>query len=456
MHISALCPKFSPDIVTNFCVGSASSGKTFLLPVLTVKISCGKRTTSVSCLIDSGSQRSYLNKEVLKRLKLSVDSTKTNMQINTFIDNSIKEFSEMCLSIDFQEGHRYAVPFLVNDDFNLNFSVDGLNKAFNNLKSRYQVAENFDGDYVRLEGLLGVDSMQYLQLCELITCMGGKAFNLQRGIVPFGNVDSFLTNPQLTSKYANVSNASISQAFNEDASSSDVITDCVIDSSIINFVLDPVKTCFDPLGGVMSDTQVEHNLDRMFSIESLGFSEEASSYDEHYITKFNEEIKFVNGNYHVMLPWTEKIKDVKSNYSVSNAILGRVFDNLHRDNLYEAYKQVLQQQIEDDILEPIPINEINVEDHIWIPHRPVVKHESNVTTKVRIVLNCSLKIGDSPSLNEAAYPGVDLMNDLLMLLVRIRANKYLVASDIKQAFLMIKLARIEDRNRFSILWRNKD
>ena len=62
-----------------------------------------------------------------------------------------------------------------------------------------------------------------------------------------------------------------------------------------------------------------------------------------------------------------------------------------------------------------------------------IKTEESVTTKLRVVLNCSLKTNNKPSLNEAAYAGIDLMNNLLLLLLRTRAFKYVVIFDIKQA-----------------------
>ena len=46
------------------------------------------------------------------------------------------------------------------------------------------------------------------------------------------------------------------------------------------------------------------------------------------------------------------------------------------------------------------------------------------------------------------------MGCLLELLIKIRSNDYVVISDVKQAFLMIKLAKCEDRNKFSILWQD--
>ena len=68
----------------------------------------------------------------------------------------------------------------------------------------------------------------------------------------------------------------------------------------------------------------------------------------------------------------------------------------------------------------------------------------------------SLKIGNSPSLNQASYPGVDSLNDLLSLLFKVRSNKFLVVADVRQAFLQIRLSEEEDRNRFSILWQAPD
>ena len=74
--------------------------------------------------------------------------------------------------------------------------------------------------------------------------------------------------------------------------------------------------------------------------------------------------------------------------------------------------------------------------------------EANVTTKIRPVFNCSLKMGKSPSLNEAAFPGIDLMNNLLSLLLYFRSNFYVLLSDIAKAFLQIRLASEENKNRF--------
>ena len=79
----------------------------------------------------------------------------------------------------------------------------------------------------------------------------------------------------------------------------------------------------------------------------------------------------------------------------------------------------------------------------------MIKTEEQVTTKIRPVFNCSLKTKkELPSLNEAAYTGIDLMGSILKLLFYFRTNKFIMVSDVKQAFLMVKLKKEEDKNKF--------
>ena len=133
----------------------------------------------------------------------------------------------------------------------------------------------------------------------------------------------------------------------------------------------------------------------------------------------------------------------------------KVHSNLIDKNLYDVYNDVFEQQLSDNIIEEVPIDPTECK-HVYIPHRPVIKTEDNVTTKTRIVLNCSLKIGTSPSLNEASYPGVNLLSELFELLIKARADNYIMIADVKQAFLMIKLNKEEDKDRFRVLWLNKE
>ena len=174
------------------------------------------------------------------------------------------------------------------------------------------------------------------------------------------------------------------------------------------------------------------------------------NYDNELVDKFEKGITFTDGHYYVDLPWLEdKVKLVPSNYKIALKVLDRVTSFLQKQNLVESYEEVFDKQLETGIIEEIEVSPQDYENYTWIPHRPVIKTEEQITTKIRPVFNCSLKTAkDSPSLNEAAYPGIDLMSSLLKLMLAFRTNKYTMLSDIKQAFLMIRLKNEFDKNRF--------
>lgn len=441
-HISALCSNYTPGIAAKVCLNAShSSGSTFLLPILTVSVGYGTNKTSINCLFDTGSQRSYISSDVLESLNIE-DNNKSTYLINTFIQSAHKPFTESCLTINLDNKY-VSVPLLIDDSFNLSLNINGLEEAHDNITSQYKLAGRPLTNEVHLNGLLGIDVIQYLDHCDMVPCLGGMAFNLSTGIIPFGNIDNFLTTEQLVKKYS----TSYSQLQAEEPK---------VDSTAINFVLQPIKTGFDPIGSVLTDSAVEDRLDRMFKLESLGIPEDSCDDDLKKVDEFDSNISFSDGHYEIKLPWNEKIDKVKSNFHISKSILDKVTANLEQRNLYDAYNAVFEQQVRDGILEELPLSQIDVNDHVWIPHRPVVKLEDQVTSKVRPVLNCSLKIGDSPSLNEACFPGINLMNNLLELLIKIRSDSFLVMGDIKQAFLMIKLKDVFDKNKFSILWKTKN
>ena len=93
---------------------------------------------------------------------------------------------------------------------------------------------------------------------------------------------------------------------------------------------------------------------------------------------------------YVHLPWNKDlVKQVPSNLKVSLAVADRVYKNLEKQNIANAYEEVFEQQESLGIIEPV--NQ-KVPDQIWIPHRPVIRTEANVTTKIRPVFNCSLNL----------------------------------------------------------------
>ena len=139
-----------------------------------------------------------------------------------------------------------------------------------------------------------------------------------------------------------------------------------------------------------------------------------------------------------------------SNHRVSLSVLNRVVNKLEQQKLLNNYIEVFLQQEREVIIKRFEVVPEDFTKHIWIPHRPIFK-TAEQTTKIRPVFNCFLKANCKYSLNEAAYPDINLMGDMLELMLLFRTNKYVMLADIRKAFLMIKLGSLEDCNMFYFL-----
>ena len=88
--------------------------------------------------------------------------------------------------------------------------------------------------------------------------------------------------------------------------------------------------------------------------------------------------------------------------------------------------EVFHHQEHEGIIERFEVVPEDFTKYIWIPHRPIFKTDEQTTIKIRPVFNCSLKANSKYSLNEAAYPGINLMGDTLELPLLFRTNKYVI------------------------------
>jgi len=85
---------------------------------------------------------------------------------------------------------------LVAGEFDLSFTVKDLPNVVHNLKKQCKLADSFFdqccSDEIVLEGLLGIDLIQHLNLnpCQVI---GGSAFKLNDKIVPYGSTYNFVS-----------------------------------------------------------------------------------------------------------------------------------------------------------------------------------------------------------------------------------------------------------------------
>ena len=97
----------------------------------------------------------------------------------------------------------------------------------------------------------------------------------------------------------------------------------------------------DPLESVFEDQGIKRNLDRMFSLEAVGITENTlSSYDYQKIQEFKNFISFQDGSHYINIPRDEeKVNLVSSNHTISLKVLGRVSDFLTKRVILNLYTE---------------------------------------------------------------------------------------------------------------------
>lgn len=171
------------------------------------------------------------------------------------------------------------------------------------------------------------------------------------------------------------------------------------------------------------------------------------------VQRYLNEVIVKNGTIEVRIPFNGSETKLADNYALALNRLRRQHFQLSskREQMLEYHKQI-RTQVETGIVEIVPEVELEAKGKIVyvIPHSAVVKESSN-TTKVRVVMDCSSHGKGELSLNECAYPGPDLMVNLIGMLIRVRLATDILVGDVEKAFHMIRLAR-DHRDSVRFLW----
>ena len=424
------------------------------MPIMDIKVKTGSKGCRARCLLDSDSQRSHLSEKVCAVLACNDENVSIiQHDIKTFLGSQKKELKEIHVAVEIPNLKPFNQKVLIDKEFHIQLNMPQYVEVISNLACKgVPLAVQYEGglplEIVEIDGLMGVDVLQNLSMTRTVVCMKGIAWEFPNGLVPYGDANNFLF-PRQISVLPSLS-SSRPDTFNNYNHIISRYAKCP--ETHVNFVMNPKSSYPDPLQRLFPESSVGRNLDMMFQTEGLGIDSKENAitdYDSVKIKDFEDSIEFEDGHYNVKLPWHEDVLEkVPSNHNVALTVMDRVSKKLEKDNLMNDYIKVFKQQEEEGIIERIEVDPQKYADCTWIPHRPIIKTEQQVASKIRPVFNCSLKTHNSPSLNEAAYPGVNLMTDMTKLLLYFRCNKVTMISDIRKAFLMIKLDHEEDKNRF--------
>ena len=197
-----------------------------------------------------------------------------------------------------------------------------------------------------------------------------------------------------------------------------------------------------------SDQSLNESVQRFWDLEAIGIAEREKSVCEITEEKIHQRD---DGRYEVELPVKENHPILHDNYFPCVKRLSVLQNRLQKEGLLMNYDEIIQQQIRDGIVEIVPADEPTpaMGDVTYLPHRAVVK-DDKVTTKMRIVYDCSAKSGGT-SLNDCLYKGPCVTPLIFDCLLRFRANNIALVADIASAYLQISVVP-EQRDLLRFLW----
>ena len=152
-----------------------------MLPVVSVNIAKGKSNVQVKCLLDTGSQRSYLTAEIIEQLKCDSELiSEVNFDIKIFLGAQQRVLRESVFDVTFPNPRKLPLPMLIDDNLNITLNVANIKTAVSNIQNVGHVPADdtlldLNDDQIFLNGLLGVDFLQSFCCLELVPCLAGSA-----------------------------------------------------------------------------------------------------------------------------------------------------------------------------------------------------------------------------------------------------------------------------------------
>ncbi|XP_054719217.1 uncharacterized protein LOC129228560 [Uloborus diversus] len=175
--------------------------------------------------------------------------------------------------------------------------------------------------------------------------------------------------------------------------------------------------------------------------------EELTLTDKRIIDRFQSNLKFIQGRYETRLLWKFSPIELGNNFCNAKKRFDELQIILRKDEwLAKEYNKIIEEQERLGIVQEC----IRTENEYFMPHRPVVRIDKD-TTKVRLVFNCSSKLKQNISLNDALECGPNLNANILDIMLNFRKFKIAFNADIEKAFLMISIAK-NDRNYLKFIW----
>ncbi|XP_054724195.1 uncharacterized protein LOC129234242 [Uloborus diversus] len=210
------------------------------------------------------------------------------------------------------------------------------------------------------------------------------------------------------------------------------------------------QNCNSSFVGVLAtDCVIAKDVQVLWDLDVLGITdkEELTLTDKRIIDRFQSNLKFIQGRYETRLLWKFSPIELGNNFCNAKKRFDELQIILRKDEwLAKEYNKIIEEQERLGIVQEC----IRTENEYLMPHRNVVRIDKD-TTKVRLVFNCSSKLKQNISLNDALECGPNLNANILDIMLNFRKFKIAFNADIEKAFLMISIAK-NDRNYLKFIW----
>ena len=175
-------------------------------------------------------------------------------------------------------------------------------------------------------------------------------------------------------------------------------------------------------------------------INVLGLADTPVGDQEAVYEEFKEQLsRNPEGWYESGLPWKGNLFPSGTNEANSQRRLRALVSKLKNTRKFEQYDDVIQEQLKDGVIEPIPDSPEGRE--FYIPHKGVFRDTAQ-STKLRVVYDASERpFKDSLSLNDCLEVGPPLQNKLWSVLVRGSFHPFCLSGDLWKAFLQVRIRK---------------